>query len=336
MRVTVVLTSIAAVLHSTVAFSPLLPCHDGFRQQRVTRHRLDRARCSGGGNGSRFALEEDNDEGPGEYDRLTFEDVPEFLAAAVFVCILFSLCACNAVIMGTRDVFDDIRDVFNKVKVDVGNNHDSVYVGNDVGNGVDDDVDNGVGDDVDDDVDDNDPLFPPRIAAIIERVKMTRSISDIRFTNAGTLVLDIPPRGMTVRSAMIGASLSTAGLFVVGSLSGPLVSGVYGGFVAKFMVVNPFVSTHITIGQHTWSLERRYCGDTDAFTESSTDQLVRASLKTKSSMFSDEMEGKLYLYTKKPRMRKVRLAAGLPLEEQQLLEGVINDYLDHRSCGDSE
>jgi len=362
MRVTVVLTSTAAVLHSTVAFSPLSPLRDRFGRQRVTWHRLDRVRRSGGGNSSRFALKREKDEmaaydffgeRSGEDNSITVDEIHNIN---------------NAIDCDYDDesssTFGDIQPSWQLPTQEERRDHlrsepfASTYSPAPLFSREDlhpMSPDPAVRDELagwgllkpkgesDDDAapyvphaETVHPQTPETHGSTIERVKMTRSISDIRFTNAGTLVLDIPPRGKVVRSMLIGVYLHAGRFAVVGPISRPLVLAVYSGFMGQFMFVNPFVSTHITIGKHTWSLTRKYFGKRISFMEGSTNQLVRASLTLHHGKHSNVKSCSLHLHTKKLRMRKIRLAAGLPLEDQQLLEGVINDYLDHRSCGDSE
>ena len=94
------------------------------------------------------------------------------------------------------------------------------------------------------------------------RSKVTRS-------DAGTLVIEITPQGIS-SGVLFNGAFSVAWFSAIvpatfAALSGGLVGGLFllpfwmaGGMVAKQAVVDPFVSNKLSIGQYAWSVESKY------------------------------------------------------------------------------
>lgn len=117
------------------------------------------------------------------------------------------------------------------------------------------------------------PSHPPRTT----RAKLSK-------TDAGTLILELPPSGWNAKtlfsgafsiawfSVVIPATYSELGLFM-------LPFWAAGALVAKHTVVDPFVTSKLTIGQYAWSLKSFYGGENGITlneTEGATDDLRAA------------------------------------------------------------
>ena len=104
----------------------------------------------------------------------------------------------------------------------------------------------------------------------MERVKaMSTFVSRMSYTDANTLQIELPPPGVDASVFFSGAFsalwFSAVGPATLGMLSGGIASALFmvpfwlaGGMVAKMAVVDPFVSSKLTIGDYLWTLEKSY------------------------------------------------------------------------------
>jgi len=95
-------------------------------------------------------------------------------------------------------------------------------------------------------------------------------VSRISYTDANTLQLELPPSGIDSNVFFSGAFsalwFSAVGPATIGMLStGGIAPALFmvpfwlaGGMVAKMAVVDPFVSSKLSIGDYLWTLEKNY------------------------------------------------------------------------------
>ena len=101
---------------------------------------------------------------------------------------------------------------------------------------------------------------------VIDRSTFTSRIS---YTDANTLQIELPPSGVSADVFFSGAFsalwFSAVAPATVGMISSGGVAALFmvpfwfaGGMVAKMAVVDPFVSSKLTIGDYMWTLEKNY------------------------------------------------------------------------------
>jgi hypothetical protein len=98
------------------------------------------------------------------------------------------------------------------------------------------------------------PSRPPRAT----RAKLSK-------TDAGTLIIELPPTGLNSGTIFSGAfSIAWFSVVLPATFSGVwlfmLPFWAAGALVAKLAVVDPFVTSKLTIGQYAWSLKSIYGG----------------------------------------------------------------------------
>ena len=161
------------------------------------------------------------------------------------------------------------------------------------------------------------------------RSKVTRS-------DAGTLVIEITPQGVT-SGVLFNGAFSVAWFSAIipatlAALSGGLVASLFllpfwaaGGMVAKQAVVDPFVSNKLSIGQYAWSVESLYANNKIQKQEGSTEDLQGAKVEVP-VVVNNVPQYQLSLYD----LRKgvVSLGMGLPPEELEKVANDINEYLE--------
>lgn len=103
-----------------------------------------------------------------------------------------------------------------------------------------------------------------------ERIKdVSTFTSRISYTDANTLEIEIPPSGINADVFFSGAFsalwFSAVGPATIGMISSGGVAALFmvpfwlaGGMVAKSAVVDPFVSSKLSIGDYLWTLEKNY------------------------------------------------------------------------------
>lgn len=171
--------------------------------------------------------------------------------------------------------------------------------------------------------------------------------SKVSRSDAGTLVIDITPQGITSGvlfngafsvawfSAIVPATLTalSGGLFGMALFMVPFWAA--GGMVAKQAVVDPFVSSKLTLGEYAWSIEKQYGGSgssgsskngpTIETKEGSTENLQGARVEV-SAIVNDVPQFQLCLYSNKQGV--VNLGLGLPEEELEKVAMEVNEYLE--------
>lgn len=173
-----------------------------------------------------------------------------------------------------------------------------------------------------------------------------RTRTDVTRSDAGTLVIDITPQGITSGvlfngafslawfSAIVPATLSalSGGLFGAALIFVPFWAA--GGFVAKQAILDPFVSSRLSIGQFAWAVENRYGGKKTAATlskqDGATEELQGARVEC-NLIVNDVPQFELCLYSAKG---VTKLGLGLPEEELQKVATEINDFLQSISDDD--
>jgi hypothetical protein len=171
------------------------------------------------------------------------------------------------------------------------------------------------------------------------KTTLPSSSSRIEYTDAGTMILKIPPRGTSTNSIFAGAfsiawfSAIGPATFATGGGIAPLLFLVpfwaAGSMVAKNAIVDPYLAFQLSIGEYAWSLQRTYLGKT-AFrkpVEGSTDQLQGAVVEV-GILVNDVPQYELRLYTKSSRTGFTSLALGLAKAELDALAEEINRYLE--------
>ena len=171
--------------------------------------------------------------------------------------------------------------------------------------------------------------------------------SQVSRSDAGTLVIDITPQGITSGvlfngafsvawfSAIVPATLTalSGGLFGMAIFMIPFWAA--GGMVAKQAVLDPFVSSKLTLGEYAWSVEKQYggssgssgskSGPTMQTKEGSTEDLQGARVEI-SAIVNDVPQFQLCLYSNKQGV--VNLGLGLPEEELEKVAMEVNEYLE--------
>jgi hypothetical protein len=171
--------------------------------------------------------------------------------------------------------------------------------------------------------------IPP--ATISTRSKVYRS-------DAGTLIIEITPHGISSSVLFRGASSVAWFSAIVPAtlrvLSGGLLGAALfmvpfwaaGAIVAKQLLVDPFVSNTVTIGQYAWSVEKHYLAGNVQKQEGSTADLQCAKVECSMIVNDVPQQSQLNLYGG-GRTGMTSLGVGLPEEELQKVAAVINSYL---------
>ena len=160
--------------------------------------------------------------------------------------------------------------------------------------------------------------------------------SRIEFTDAGTMLVNIPPPGASANSIFSGAfsvawfSAVVPATFATGGagLLFMLPFWAAGGLVAKQAIVDPFMAFQLSIGQYAWSLAKTYAGKTVSKpVDGATDQLQGALVEL-GIIVNDVPQYELRLYSSQTTKGGVTaLGLGLPEEELEYLAVEINNHL---------
>lgn len=167
------------------------------------------------------------------------------------------------------------------------------------------------------------------------------SLARLDFTDAGTLIITIPRKGMGSGSLVTGAfslawfSAIIPATFASGgsSLLFMLPFWAAGGMVAKNAVYDPFVSGTLSIGEFAWELESNFAGKTVQSKEGPTDKL-RGAASEVVAIVNERPQAEIKLYAEQGVSA---FGLGLAVEELEYLAGKINDHLTTlREGGSSE
>lgn len=150
----------------------------------------------------------------------------------------------------------------------------------------------------------------------------------ITTSDAGTLLIELPPSGLDSQAIMAGAfGLAWFSVVVPATLSGAglfmLPFWAAGGFVAKSAVVDPFVATSLSIGQYAWSLKTSYAGKSVKEKDGPTEG-IRGAVTEMYAVVNGVPQYTLKLYGEKG---VIGFGTGLPEAELQYLADEINDHL---------
>ena len=174
-----------------------------------------------------------------------------------------------------------------------------------------------------------------------ERSFTTRS--QISRSDAGTLVIEITPQGITSGtlfngafsvawfSAVVPATLTALSGGLLGMALFMVPFWAAGGMIAKQAIVDPFISYQLTVGEYAWSIESKYGGGANKRAptikkqDGSTQDLQGAKVEI-SVVVNDVPQYHLCLYSNKKGV--THLGLGLPPEELEKVAMEINEYLD--------
>lgn len=103
----------------------------------------------------------------------------------------------------------------------------------------------------------------------LERGDKSQFVSRITYTDANTLQIELPPSGVDSNVFFSGAFsamwFSAIAPATLGMLSGGVLPALFmapfwlaGGVIAKTAIVDPFVSSKLTIGDFLWTIEKTY------------------------------------------------------------------------------
>jgi hypothetical protein len=158
------------------------------------------------------------------------------------------------------------------------------------------------------------------------------SRAQLSTTDAGTLVIDLPATGVdssAISSGVFGAIWFSS--IVPVTLAGGIATGLFmlpfwlaGGFVAKNVLVDPFVGSQLTIGEYAWSLKRSYANKDMKRVEGSTRDLRGAIVEC----LNVQVNGKLFYEIKLCGNNGTTVFGnGLDPQELEYLAHVINRHL---------
>lgn len=159
------------------------------------------------------------------------------------------------------------------------------------------------------------------------------SLAKISKSDAGTLIVELPLTGLNSESVFSGAfSIAWFSVVLPATFTGlwwfMLPFWAAGATVAKKAVVDPFVSSRLTIGEYAWSLKSIYGGDRGINLkdqEGATEELCGARPEMV-AIVNDVPQYELRLYGEKGRT-SITAGAQLSEEELQYLADEINDHL---------
>eukprot|EP00985_Skeletonema_marinoi_P003436 scaffold1483_cov145-Skeletonema_marinoi.AAC.1 len=171
-----------------------------------------------------------------------------------------------------------------------------------------------------------------------ERVKdISIFRSRISYTDANTLQIELPPSGVNADVFFSGAFsalwFSAVGPATVGMLSSGGAAALFmapfwlaGGMVAKMAVVDPFVSTKLTIGDYLWALEKNYFRRRGKLTSKKQDgptETLRGASVEVGMVVNNVPRYELRLYFDG---NTVSFGKGLSVDELEYLAETINEH----------
>mmetsp|Transcript_12470 Transcript_12470/g.29743 ORF Transcript_12470/g.29743 Transcript_12470/m.29743 type:complete len:268 (-) Transcript_12470:5193-5996(-) len=159
----------------------------------------------------------------------------------------------------------------------------------------------------------------------------SNSLARIQRTDAGTLLISIPSKGLGSGSLFTGAfsmawfSAIIPATFASGgaSLLFMLPFWAAGGMVAKNAVFDPFVSGELTVGEFYWCVENMYAGKRINQKEGPTEKLRGAEAEVV-AVVNEKPQAEIKLYTDNGM---TAFGLGLSIEELEYLAGEINNHL---------
>lgn len=157
------------------------------------------------------------------------------------------------------------------------------------------------------------------------------SLARMQFSDAGTLLIEIPSKGLGTDSVFTGAfSLAWFSAIIPATFASGGASLLFmlpfwaaGGMVAKNAVFDPFVSGSLTVGKFAWSVENKYAKKRISSKEGPTEQL-RGSTAEIVAVINGVPQAEIKLYTDSGI---TAFGLGLSIEELEYLAGEINDHL---------
>jgi len=167
------------------------------------------------------------------------------------------------------------------------------------------------------------------------------SLSRIEYSDAGTMFIEIPPKGLGTDSFFTGAfSLAWFSAIIPATFASGGASLLFmlpfwaaGGMVAKNAVFDLFVSGMLQVGKFAWSVENNYARKSINKKEGPTEQLRGATAEIV-AVVNGVPQGEIKLYTDKGM---TAFGLGLSIEELEYIAGEINDHLSQiRETQDSE
>jgi len=158
------------------------------------------------------------------------------------------------------------------------------------------------------------------------------SLAKLEFSDAGTLKISIPPRGLGTDSLLSGAfSLAWFSAIIPATLASGGASLFFmlpfwaaGGMVAKQAAFDPFVSGNLSVGKFAWSVQNQYAGRIINEKEGATEQLRGATAEVV-AVVNGVPQAEIKLYADSGM---TAFGLGLSIEELEYLSGEINDHLN--------
>lgn len=157
------------------------------------------------------------------------------------------------------------------------------------------------------------------------------SVARIEFSDAGTMLIEIPPKGLGTDSFFTGAfSLAWFSAIIPATFASGGASLLFmlpfwaaGGMVAKNVVFDPFVSGTLQVGKFAWSVENNYAGKSINKKDGPTEQLRGATAEIV-AVVNGVPQSEIKLYTDKGM---TAFGLGLSIDELEYIAGEINDHL---------
>lgn len=188
----------------------------------------------------------------------------------------------------------------------------------------------------------NNRFQPPPLASSSSqgRVRDTSTfVSRISYTDANTLQIELPPSGVDSNVFFSGAFsalwFSAVGPATIGMLStGGIAPALFmvpfwlaGGMVAKMAVVDPFVSSKLTIGDYLWTLEKNYfrrMGNLTSKKQDGPTETLRGASVDVGMVVNNVPRYELRLFFDGNTI--ISFGNGLSFDELEYLAGIINEH----------
>ena len=171
-------------------------------------------------------------------------------------------------------------------------------------------------------------------------IEKSKFRSRISYTDANTLEIELPPPGVngdTVFTGVFSAIwFSALGPATFGMLSSSGIGTLFmvpfwyaGGKVAKMAVVDPFISSKLSIGDYLWTLEKNYFQKRGKLTSKTKDgptEIIQGASVEVGMVVNNVPRYELRLYLDDGT---ISFGNGLSYDELEYLAEVINDRLDN-------
>lgn len=170
-----------------------------------------------------------------------------------------------------------------------------------------------------------------------ERVDKSQFVSRITYTDANTLQIELPPSGVDSNVFFSGAFsamwFSAIAPATLGMLSGGVLPALFMapfwlafGVIAKTAIVDPFVSSKLTIGDFLWTIEKTYFRRIGKLTsktkEGSTESLKGSSVEV-GLVVNNVPQNELRLFFDGGTLS---FGSGLSYDELEYLSKTINEH----------